>query len=60
MAQAEFKRPASIDGVEYKVGVNEIDDSVKSHWFFKALEADGEVLVIAGKPGRKPAEKDAE
>ena len=66
MATVNANRPVSIaldDGtrVELRVGVNEdVPDAVKSHPYFKALEADGDAMVIAGKPGRKAADKDAE
>ena len=66
MATVNANRPCGValeDGarVDFKVGLNEdVPDAVKSHPYFKALEADGDVMIIAGKPGRKASEKDAE
>ena len=66
MATVNANRPCGIafdDGtrVELRVGLNEdVPDAVKTHPYFKALEADGDVMIIAGKPGRKASEKDAE
>ncbi len=66
MATVNANRPCGValeDGtrVDFKVGLNEdVPDAVKSHPYFKALEADGDVMIIAGKPGRKASDKDAE
>lgn len=66
MATVNANRPCSVvfdDGVkvDFKVGLNEdVSDAVKTHPYFKALEADGDVMIIAGKPGRKASDKDAE
>lgn len=44
----KFKRPVKIDSIHYKETVN-VPDEMADHWYFKALQKDGDVL-IQGQP----------
>lgn len=45
-----FKFPRGIEGKDYPKGEHELSDSLKDHWFFKALVACGDLEVKEAAP----------
>lgn len=52
-----FKQPRSIDGVDYPKGTHEVSDKLKLHWYFIALQVNGDVTIQAEAP-KAPAKKE--
>lgn len=61
--QVTLKRVVEFNGIRYGIGQHEMPDDLESDWYFKALQADGDAIVIeteAQPVGLSVVEKDLE
>lgn len=45
--KAKFKSPFKIDGITYPIGVHEVPESMKEHWFFQAQVVNKKIQVLS-------------
>ncbi len=57
----QLKRAARLHGSDRAKGIHEIPDACAEHWFFQALQKDGDLVILDAAPAAaEPAEIPAE
>jgi hypothetical protein len=48
--RVRFKHPRIIDGKHYHGVVKDLDESLKSHWFFQGLVENEDIEILSDEP----------